>query len=815
MKRLVFLLLLAIPFSLKAESASVGGSFRGLNNGDSSILIGDNEAQDLSNVDITKNGYGISKRAGYAQFKTIGTSTWGVRGGYYFTDQSGNNKIIHANGTSVSYSLNGAAYTGFYTTATAGSYWDFVDSQGVLYGANHNHDPPFTYNGTTLIFSTSVPRGSQVEAYPDRLVVAGSTANPNTIYFSQSGDFSDFTIGRLENEAPYSEYYGLPGQLVQAIKYSLGELLIWTKTSVGRYVGSNQYDGKIDDISSTIGTDQPSTVVTDLGITYFQGADRHFYSYDGQGLTRISQPISGSVDGMIKGESKTWQITSQSDFSLGTFAIGLSSTISPGDVTFSDGILIDDFSDGDYSVSPVWTPFGVSGATVSINSNRLAFEGTASGPDSAGVYTPWTFSNVWSVKFSPKQIQNSEILSVAMTTATPTGVNSLALPTGTSCYALTIANILGGAVTIKLYNGNTLLASSGDLGAVPSNIEMSLSDTGNLIAYSNGAAVLNVTDTNLTRFSHLSVQAYILTSGLPLAIADDFYYKALTGTYQSQSYNVGTAITSWGGFYVNNSLSGGTVTYAVYTDTNSSLIPANSSTWTSSQTITNGSLISLATAPYVAWTAKFNRNSTLQEQSINDVSISWFEGTNPHNWGSVDKDHRILWSVAEGTATVPNTTYIYDPRFQSWLKYSAPFDAPAKVGNSVYFGGVSTGVVYQWPSGNTDNGSAIMAYWKSKDFIAPDPYIEKDFLSTSIVAKSQTGSNLDVTYTINTTSAITKNLSLTDTTGSSLKRINFNLPSGKYGTFLSLKFGNDDADAPFEFYSFKYDYKPRPWRVMQ
>lgn len=816
MKKLLPFIFLLIPFTLRADSASVGGNFRGLNNGDSSILIADNEAQALLNVDLTKNAYGVSKRAGYDDFKTIGVSSVGVRGGYYFTDQSGNNKIIHANNASVFYSLNGGAYTAFYTTYTAGAYWDFVDSQGILYGANSNHDPVFNYNGTVFTFSTSCPAGSQVEAYPDRLVVAGSTANPNNIYFSRAANFSDFTVGDLGDDAPYFEYYGLPGQLVQAIKYALGELLIWTKTSMGRYVGSNQFDGTIDDISSTIGSDQPSTVVTDLGVTYFQATDRHFYAYDGQSIAKISDAISGSVDGFTSGDSKNWRITTDSDFVQGTIGTGLSSSTAPGDMLFARQT-IDNFSDSDLSSNPGWTAYDLSNGTFSVVGGNLNFAGTGVTTARGGIYTNYGLSTgAWSFTFNFNDTEMKVGFLILTTSPTASSLTS----GNTTGYVYIIDNKNDLLSIRKSIGGSNSLLTSVSLG-INKNQTYSIVATRNtnglLTLWLDGSQFLSVADTSLSSATFISLN--VETTGVPTTTPQANYanvgFDYLTARYTSPSLNIGTAISSWGNFGANNVLNGGSIVYAVYGDTNSSINVDDLSSFTSSQTITSGGIPTIATAAYLTWTANFSRSTYTFTPTVNDVTVYWFEGTNPHNWGTVDKDHRILWSVAEGTATAPNSTYIYDPRYQSWLKYSVPFDAPARVGNSIYFGGVSTGVVYQWPTGNTDNGSAINAYWKSKDFIAPDPYVEKDYLSASVVAKTQTGSNLDVIYTINTSSSITKNFSLTDSNGLTLKRINFNLPSGKYGAFFNLQFGNDDSDAPFEFYSFKYDYKPRPWRVMQ
>jgi hypothetical protein len=301
------------------------------------------------------------------------------------------------------------------------------------------------------------------------------------------------------------------------------------------------------------------------------------------------------------------------------------------------------------------------------------------------------------------------------------------------------------------------------------------------------------------------------------ASGNDFYFELYTtsSVYQSAS-NATSGITAWSTFQVNNVLNSGTINYAIYGDTDSSFSYLDPGTFTSSQTITSGSIPAIATAAYAGWSAAFTHTASTQTSTINDVTVNWFGSSTAsvYTWGTVDKNHRIMWAVAEGTSSVPTATYIYDPRFGSWLKYSQPFQAPARVGDTIYYGGVSTGVVYSWPSGNTDNGSAITAYWKSKDFISGDPFSEKDYTAISLIGRAQTGSNLDITYTVNTTSAIANNFSLTDSNSYSLKRINFPTLGGTAGTFFNIKFGNDDGDAPFEVYTIRYDYEPRPWRVI-
>ena len=829
-KGLILGAILSLSFGIcRADSKAIGAPWSGLNNADTAIQINDNEAQDLSNVDITESGAGMRKRSGYAQFRTIGASTEGVRGAYYYRNSALADLLIHANARGVFKSANSGAYSAFITTTTNGSYWDFADSLGYLYGANNNNDELWRYDGTTLTWFPSHVKGDQVEFTSNRFVISGGTTNPKRVTFCKASDPTDCATSSDQVDA-FTEDLDMPGQRVTAIKYACGGILAYTKDAMAIVTAQDQYDlSPTDILSKTIGTIQPHSVVNDLGVTYWQGTDRHFYSYDCNGIRKISSKLD--VSGIVSGEIRNWTTNSQSDFEAGTVGTGLSSTESPGDVIYTTGTLIDNFTDGDYTASPVWTAFGVSNSTITITSNQLKFTQSVVGSNAqGGLYTPWTFPNGVGIQFSIAQLEEgdsggqSQVITLSFLTSAPTGIRSLHLPDGTSTYNMSIARD-GSGVLIQISSagfntGTEVILSSAIFsagGSVPTTVELFRSTAGFITALANGSVFLSVTDTTYQSFSYLSING-TAEAGITSAkseIVDNFYVKYATAIYQSQAYNIGTAITTWSTFDVSNTLGGtGGITYALYSDSDASITITNPATFTSSQTITSGGIPAFAVAPYLTFTGTYNRNVSTDTAALNSVTQNYIEGAITRHWGSIDKDHRIIWSVAEGTATVPNVSYIYDPRFDAFLKYSFPMDAAARVGDSLYFGGVSTGVVYSWPSGNTDDGSAITAYWKSKDFVAPQEDLEKDFKTYSLVAKTQTGSNLDLTYTINTSSAVLNNFSLTDSNGNSLRRINANMPSGKFGTFISWKFGNDDGDAPFEVYSLRYVFTPRPWRVL-
>ena len=230
-----------------------------------------------------------------------------------------------------------------------GSYYDFTDSQGYLWRATSNRDEIFRYDGSNRTYYPSHPKGNQIEALPDRLAISGTSANPNRVNFSAATDFTTFTTG-LQDASAFTEDFALPGQAINAIKYALGRLFAWTNTTTSFWAGDNQYNGVIRDVSTNIGCNQPDSILYDNSTIFWQAQDKHFYSFDGNAIRKISGKITGSVANFVGGgETKLMTLTDQSDWELGTSS-QVSTSISVGDIVLSTWTGVDtsssDFASG-------------------------------------------------------------------------------------------------------------------------------------------------------------------------------------------------------------------------------------------------------------------------------------------------------------------------------------------------------------------------------------------------------------------------------------------------------------------------------------
>lgn len=308
------------------------GQFLGENDTDPSLSIG-NEAQSALNVESSLNGTALIKRQGYARTASLPISTSPATGVYSFIDANGNRDQIVCSDHNCAKSANNAAFTVFLSTAGGAcvpTRWTFAQIAGFIYGANDCHDPIFKYDGTTRTsLPNTAPLGSILEATKDRLVVSGVSSNPNGVYYSQSGTYTNFVTG-LNSADPYVDPIGASGDQVRALKWALGRLFIFKTNSVTSCILGDQYTSRCFPVSNTVGTGDPLSVVEIPASTFqsgaqtggailFKGSDNNYWSLDQTGLAVISRKISNLVasQGSSASANQSNTQTSQADWQAG------------------------------------------------------------------------------------------------------------------------------------------------------------------------------------------------------------------------------------------------------------------------------------------------------------------------------------------------------------------------------------------------------------------------------------------------------------------------------------------------------------------
>lgn len=296
-----------------------------------------------------------------------------MHGGHHFFDSSGNDVQVWGSSTSLFGIVADGTATQLLSSATLNATWDCADSQGSAYCVNSSRNALIQTNGATMTWFAS-PLGTMVAITPERLLIAGVAAAPNSIYYSAANSFTNFTVGN--NVADSSiEQIASPGSRLTHIEYACGRWLWWKDQSFGYVLGTDQTNLSIRTVSSVIGTKDNSSAIDPDGNVYFRAQDGHIYKYDCTNLTKLTQNISPSIQTSGSRTSNLYIQTSQSDWQSGTIVPTgwLSTTISAGDVMPSSATIADtlatDFTQG------TLTNVSTSGDAIRISTTNQNFSG--------------------------------------------------------------------------------------------------------------------------------------------------------------------------------------------------------------------------------------------------------------------------------------------------------------------------------------------------------------------------------------------------------------------------------------------------------
>ena len=145
------------------------------------------------NMNFIESGY-LTKDTGFSLFGAAETTNK-VHSIFNYEKKDGTSYFLGVRGTKVvKYNTSTSLWEDTTKTVTVDAKMGWItDSAGDLLYACNAVDSLFTFNGTTFTDYASAPKGNILEIFEDKLYVAGVTAEPRTVYYSNSGTLSTFT----------------------------------------------------------------------------------------------------------------------------------------------------------------------------------------------------------------------------------------------------------------------------------------------------------------------------------------------------------------------------------------------------------------------------------------------------------------------------------------------------------------------------------------------------------------------------------------------------------------------------------------------
>lgn len=803
------------------------GPFGTLNNRDNSFAIAADKSQDLLNVDISPGGKSVKKREGYSSLFSLSLTTSPVHGIYNFYDANGSDISLFFNDTRMSASNSGSSVSVLFSTGPFGATYQCTDSLGFAYCANTSRNTLTKTNGSTYSSLSSVSStGTMVAACPTRLAMAGFSDGPSRVDFSADSDFTTWGTGSLGTSACQFTI-NAPGAKITHITYAFGRLMWFKDTSFGFIIMGNQpaqSDWVIKTVSYDVGTNDNTSVYRE-GVLYFRGKDGHIYGFDGSNYQRLTREISQTIAQAQTRSGNSWTQTTSADFSgggaLDTTSIDTNTTSGSVQMTWPDNF--DVFRDGSSGSKAVWTQYtsGAATGSTNVNSHVLAIDfltGTVAN-DSVDIKTQNKLSDfqagtTYHFMITGMTKDDGTANFTFALSPTNTTINPSLLSAATFFY-MQFASTTTSRIYIKNFYENSdgiVFSNQGD-SSLPCDVDVFLSSTKYIVS-------MNSTRIATGNYSwgalHAPMYAYfgvdnVNNTNISVGM-DNFGYSTETGTYYSAVKNA-ASLTLWDSFSATYQNNGGAHSFFIRSSSNSFSVASSTPSWTA---ITNGSIPTVSTGTttsgvYFQFRDDFTITYASATPMLNEFTQNWIEGNaSDKAYATYFKD-KIWWSVASGAgATFNNTDLVYDTLNQGWTIYDIPSNGFLIRQNHINFGSSSTGNIYRFGDTNSDAGSAINAYWKSKDFFGGNPFTTQEIANISIIAKSVVNSSMTVTYALNGSSVTSYAMNLFNANGNFINK-NKSLPAGTNASEFSVKFGNNAADQPFEVFGVQVGVRPKTW----
>ena len=743
--------------------------FSGLNTDDDSLFLSNGQTPDSENV-LTDLSKSLEPRKGYTQF-----STETSKGLYVFNTSNGSHYLITQSSNVLKATLGDSNFTIFIATVDPNVFTACSALGDNLYFSN-TIDGLKHWNLTTITVDSATYNFSILVTFKGRLCGAGMPSDPRTIYLSEYLNGSNFALAvyPVDTDPARIQVQGAIDESISGLYSSYNDLLMWFKShSFGGLYGNRRSNFQSYSYSEIVGCSYADSVRDCDGVLRFLGSNKTIYEFDGTNLKPISDDIDNLIGTVAQGDlnQRSWTQTTAADWNAGTVGIGLDITTFQGDIVFISSTpspIHFDYT----GTSQSWiVPNGVSSITITLLGAVGGNNGGRNGAGGGGeTYSTMTVTSGeilyiyvggsgngsvggWNgggqgggtpsgdyvgggggggatdIRVGGTSLSNRVLIAAGgggdggYNYYHPITGGGGSYPTvitgsgGTGGGGTGGSQISGGSLNGSLgqggdgdhsggfYSGG---GGGGYYGGGGGRIRAEEPPSyGGITCGGGGGSGYNGLGTN-------AIFTYLDNTGAGSVEIDYVfdYSSVYQSTFVSQSYNVGSKITSWGTFAEDHQDNGGNIGFRIFSDTNSNIDINDPTTFISSQPIANGQIPTTSTGSYVTIVADFSRSFSTQTPTLNDFTLHWNEGSQikvPSLYQS-----RRYWLGVAISSNANNKIIVYDrnSQWQKWSNMNA--DSMCIFNGNPLFGNVNG--IYQAESGNTDNGVPIVSYFTSKEY---------------------------------------------------------------------------------------------------
>lgn len=169
----------------------------------------ENQSPYLINIDYAAR-FAFTKRRGTVLVGDNNPNPGSGKSIFTFKKLDGTEILIKSHTTVLQY-LNAGVWTDFKTGLTSGLKFDFI-SNGTIVAMCNGTDDYATWDGTTYTAVPAAPKGNILAVAYFKAFVAGVASQPQRLYYSDTGSFSNFSGGS-------SGSTDFPGRIMSAISY--------------------------------------------------------------------------------------------------------------------------------------------------------------------------------------------------------------------------------------------------------------------------------------------------------------------------------------------------------------------------------------------------------------------------------------------------------------------------------------------------------------------------------------------------------------------------------------------------------------------